>query len=48
MGSKVNILTMGCGEGKYILKDQERSTDSAPSKDPNYPVAFRERFIKKV
>ena len=46
--SKVNLLTLGCDEGKYSVfcRAQTRSRGSLCSKDPNFLVVFREEFLK--
>ena len=48
--SKANLLTPGCGEGKYIIycRHQARRTGSSSSKDLNSLMAFREGVLKVV
>ena len=47
--SQANLLTPGCGAGRYsiIAGWQARRTGSS-SKDPNFSMTFRERFLKAV
>jgi len=47
-GSKANLLTVGCSEGKYSVycRHQARRTSSSSSNDLNALMAFREGFLK--